>query len=371
MEPQTAVKHALLRSYIATWMKILWQHQESIGKPPHLIFVDGFAGPGEYWATSERTSMVDGSPIIVGKIANDLIHGRRKLDIIAFDSHRPTVDYLTPRLTALNTKQQSWEVVHGDFSTGARGLMDRLAAKLGRDYPTFFFIDPFGYTGFPMTLLAEILKRERTEVFINFDTYDIVRFIGEADRAPKMLELFGTEEYKEHAKFEKSEERVNFVTSLYRRQLLGMAKAKHAIGFRINTPDQGDRAKYFLFHASSHIKALKEMKNAMARKSDQVFKFEAIGVGVSEQFNLFEATPEAKLKMELLGIIEKAPNNGIEYSKVEDWAYDRTSGVERDIKKALVDLEGEGKVEIQRQPGQQKKTVVKGAKIKFMPTLGI
>ena len=62
------------------------------------------------------------------------------------------------------------------------------------------------------------------------------------------------------------------MTSLYRRQLLGMAKAKHAIGFRINTPDQGDRAKYFLFHASSHIKALKEMKNAMARKSDQVFK---------------------------------------------------------------------------------------------------
>ena len=94
------------------------------------------------------------------------------------------------------------------------------------------------------------------------------------------------------------------------------------------------------------------------------FKFEAIGVGDSEQFNLFEATPEVKLKMELLGVIEKAPTNGIEYSKVEDWAYDRTSGVERDIKKALVELEGECKVEIQRQPGQQKKTVVKGAKIK-------
>lgn len=83
IEQQTAVKHQLLRSYIATWMNILWQQQERLRQPPHLIYVDGFAGPGKYWSTEKRDSKVDGSPILVGKVANELMRGQRKLDIIA------------------------------------------------------------------------------------------------------------------------------------------------------------------------------------------------------------------------------------------------------------------------------------------------
>lgn len=372
IEQQTVVKHQLLRSYMATWMNILWQQQERLRRPPHLIYVDGFSGPGEYWKTAERKEKVDGSPIIVGKIANDLMKGNRKLDIIAFDAHKVTVSHLTPLLNGINTKQQSWEVTHEDFSTGAKGLMDKLAARLGRDYPTFFFIDPFGYSDFPMTLLAEILKHERTEVFITFMTYDIVRFMVKPDAEKKMVDLFGTDEYKEHAqKCTTPEERVNFISSLYRRKLLEMAKAKHVLGFRVNTPGQEGRARYFLFHASSHIKALKEMKNAMDRTSDQEFKFEAIGVGEDNQLDLFVATPETLIKATLLGLVEKAPGAKMEYSKIEDWAYERTSGVARNIKAALVELEKEGKVKINRLPGQQKKTVVEGATVEFVLTLGL
>ena len=67
IEQQTAVKHQLLRSYIATWMNILWQQQERLRQPAHLIYVDGFAGPGEYWTTKSATEKVDGSPISSAK----------------------------------------------------------------------------------------------------------------------------------------------------------------------------------------------------------------------------------------------------------------------------------------------------------------
>ena len=372
IEQQTVVKHQLLRSYMATWMNILWAQQELLRRPPHLIYVDGFAGPGEYWKTDEKTEKVDGSPIIVGKIANDLMKGNRKIDIIAFDAHKVTVNHLAPLLNAINTKQQAWEVTHEDFSTGAKGLMDKLAARLGRDYPTFFFIDPFGYSDFPMTLLAEILKHERTEVFVTFMTYDIVRFMVKPDAEKKMVELFGTEEYKEHAqKCKTAEERVNFISTLYRRQLVGMAKAKHVFGFRVNTPGQEGRARYFLFHASNHIKALKEMKNAMDRTSEQEFKFEAIGVGEDNQLDLFVATPEKLVKAALLVLVEKAPGGKMEYSKIENWAYERTSGVARNIKAALVELEKEGKVKIERKPKQKTNTVVDGAVVEFTPSLGL
>jgi hypothetical protein len=49
--------------------------------------------------------------------------------------------------------------------------------------------------------------------------------------------------------------------------------------------------------------------------------------------------------------------------------YERTSGVARHIKSALVELEGEGKVKIERKPRQQKNTVVEGATIMFVPTM--
>src|SRR5216684_2376764 len=129
IEQQTAVKHELLRSYIGTWMNILWQQQERLRQPAHLIYVDGFAGPGEYWTTEGRTEKVDGSPIVVGKIADQLMRAGRKLDIIAFDTDKRTVDNLDQLLKSINTNQQAWEVRHGDFLTGAKGLMNQLAAR--------------------------------------------------------------------------------------------------------------------------------------------------------------------------------------------------------------------------------------------------
>lgn len=41
LEPHTAAKHEILRRYVQAWAPILSQ-----GNFPHLVFVDGFAGPG-------------------------------------------------------------------------------------------------------------------------------------------------------------------------------------------------------------------------------------------------------------------------------------------------------------------------------------
>jgi hypothetical protein len=59
----------------------------------------------------------------------------------------------------------------------------------------------------------------------------------------------------------------------------------------------------------------------------------------------------------------------IDYLQIEDWGYERTSGVARHIKTALVELEGEGKVKIERKPRQQRNTVVEVATIIFVPTM--
>ncbi len=53
LEPHTAAKHEILRRYLQAWAPILSQ-----GNFPHIVFVDGFAGPGRYSHGEE------GSPII-------------------------------------------------------------------------------------------------------------------------------------------------------------------------------------------------------------------------------------------------------------------------------------------------------------------
>jgi three-Cys-motif partner protein len=367
IEPQTKVKHSLLKQYMAVWMKILWSQQASMRKPQHLIYVDGFSGPGEYWETDAREQLVPGSPIIVGNTANDLIseNPARRIDIVAIDAHAPTADYLTPRLNGINTHRQNWTVIHGDFSTTAEEILRRLDAGTWSSNPTFFFIDPFGYSGFPLTLLSRILRHPMTELFINFMAYDIVRFMGQPNFKEHMLELFGTEKYSEYTKCSTPEDRVSFIATLYYSQLR-LAGAKHVIPFRINTPGQGDRAKYFLFHASKHIKALKLMKDTMAKASDREFSFEAIGLDPNEQLMLFAATPESQIKSKIHARYSTEAQRPVPYQIIEDWAYDATPAISSQIKIALMDLEREGRIKINRGPRQRSTTVTSPATIEFL-----
>jgi three-Cys-motif partner protein len=60
LEPHTAAKHEILRRYVQAWAPILSQ-----GNFPHLVFVDGFAGPGRYSKGEE------GSPVIALKAVID------------------------------------------------------------------------------------------------------------------------------------------------------------------------------------------------------------------------------------------------------------------------------------------------------------
>jgi three-Cys-motif partner protein len=43
LEPHTRAKHEILKRYLQAWMIILSQ-----GRFPEILYIDGFAGPGEY-----------------------------------------------------------------------------------------------------------------------------------------------------------------------------------------------------------------------------------------------------------------------------------------------------------------------------------
>ena len=59
IEPHTAKKHEILRRYFQAWLPILGRYNS------RLLYVDAFAGPGEY------SKGEDGSPLVILKAARN------------------------------------------------------------------------------------------------------------------------------------------------------------------------------------------------------------------------------------------------------------------------------------------------------------
>ncbi len=365
IEEPTKIKHDLLKQYIAVWMKILFSASKNYGKSQLVTYFDGFCGPGEYYCDTTKTSKCAGSPVLVANIANDLIvdDKQRKVVIFCIDKDKECVKSLRNILNRINTNNQYWQVHQGDFEQRINAILDEIDTNAIKNYPMFFFVDPFGYSGFSMQTLKRILSYPRSEIFINYMVYDVVRFWEQGHAEQSMLDLFGTDEYKDVEKTQNAEQRQLFFINLYCKNLQKIGKSKYVMPFRINTPGQGIRPRYYLIHASQHFKALEVMKDNMARVSDVEYRFEAIGVKTA-QMSLFEDPERINLRNRIKDYCKEQET--IVYDDIEEWAYVNTNGIKKTIKEALMRLENEGLIEMQRKPKQRNNTVTKGALIKFI-----
>lgn len=125
--------------------------------------------------------------------------------------------------------------------------------------PIFAFIDPFGFSGIPMSLVARILQFPRCEVFINLMAEHINRFLQHPDDAvtSHFPATFGTNEVLEIPK--RDGDRHTNILNLYRDQLRRYAEY---VG-RFNMRGRKDQKTYSLFFAANSPKGFEKMKEAM------------------------------------------------------------------------------------------------------------
>jgi hypothetical protein len=240
-------------------------------------------------------------------------------------------------------------------------ILDEMEAAVLSSFPMFFFIDPFGYSGYPLTTLRRIMGYPRAEILINFMIYDLVRFASEEKFQDKVTALYGSKDYLCFQDAPTAEQRQAFLLNLYCETLRAKAGARYVMPFRINTPGLATRPRYYLIHASQEIKALRVMKDGMWKRSDAEYRFEAVGIN-TDQPSLFEDPDAITLKDRIESYC--ADNSPVSYDVLEDWAYATTNGVAQTVKPALLDLERSNRVCIQRGPRQQRTTVTSGAIIR-------
>ena len=200
--------------------------------------------------------------------------------------------------------------------------------------PTFAFVDPFGWTGFPFSIIQRILKHKSCEVFVNFMYEEINRFLSHPN--PKHGEnfniLFGTDEWKNGINLKNPIERDRFLHDLYGQQL--RKNAKYVRSFRMR--NNNNAIDYYLFYATNNLRGLAKMKEAMW-KVDETGGFQFSDATDPNQFVLFQKTPDRNtLRKQILDHF-----NGEEATirEIEEFVLSETAFRETHYKKILKSLE--------------------------------
>jgi len=253
IEPHTRAKHETLQNYLKAWFPILSKWSGRI------IYLDGFAGPGVY------SGGEDGSPVIALQTAVE--HKLREYfkEIVFFfiekDSNRAKIltQVLKKRFPNL-PKNIRYRVQGAEFAPTLEQVLNELEKQGASLAPTFAFLDPFGFSGFPMELIGRMMSYDKCEVLITFMAGFVKRFLDES-REPVLNALFATQEWKKARNISDPDKRLRFLLDLYERQLRNVGGAEYVRSFGMIGPH--NQLIYYLVYGTKHWKGLKVMKEAM------------------------------------------------------------------------------------------------------------
>lgn len=185
---QTLVKHFILRRYLERFAHIIGFRWDAI------TYVDCFSGP---WK-SQSGELKDTSFVIA---LEELRKARathraigKELGLRCMFLERDAKAYTKLKEFADKVTDITVETRNSDL-TGAIGDVLHFVNQGGASSFPFFFIDPTGWTGFEMDLIAPLLRQKPGEVLINFMTDFIRRFIDHPDQQTReqLVSLFGSD----------------------------------------------------------------------------------------------------------------------------------------------------------------------------------
>lgn len=317
-EPHTLAKITILETYLKAWFQIMGRSMSGVD----IFYIDGFAGPGKY------ENSLSGSPIAAieaSKTALASSGGQWKagaIHCIFIESDKKRFDNLQQLLGKIEASK--WIKIHlilKSFSDGMVQLKSETPRMFGGVSPLFVFIDPFGATGVPFTIVADILKSPRSEVLINFDADGIARIYRAEDKANSSAlldEIFGTRDWEKGlAGITDFPALCRQVLKLYKENLRRLPNIQYDFAFEMRT--RATTLNYYLVFASQHHLGLEKMKEAM-KKVDQTGTYQFTDAHVN-QYSLFRFNePENYSPLLFARFCGKI----IQYKELRDFALNET-----------------------------------------------
>lgn len=334
IEPHTQAKHEVLRYYLGAWFPILATAHR------RLLYIDGFAGPGEY------KDGEDGSPIIALKVAKD--HKlknklqRPGIELVFFfiELDEPRFQNLEWKLAKLQLPSNfRVEKERDSFEHAFGSALSEIEEQSKHLAPSFVFIDPFGPTGFPLSLITRLVQQPRSEVLITFNYQALNRwFLQDESKHKNLDELYGSDVWRPALDIADSHRREDYLRTAYQNVL-------ENLGWKVRPfrmINKHNQTQYYLFFATAHWRGMLVMKRAMwsaAPRGD----FQYSDLTNPQQALLFEEFYEEEYSHELADQLYKV-HNGQRVPKQtilqDDLAWHPVC-IERHLTRALTILECE------------------------------
>jgi three-Cys-motif partner protein len=329
LDPHTAAKHEILRRYLAAWFPILGTYHRRI------VYIDGFSGPGRY------KNGEPGSPMIAIDVAVN--HRKSTSGELVFWFIEERDDRLAHLKQELGTVPvpAHFKVVAeaGRFDEKFGSVLESIEADKDVLAPTFAFIDPFGFSGIPFSLIQRLLGHRRCEAFVTFMVGAINRFLDHPEEkvVQHIVDAFGGDDAVKIAKG--PGDRIAKLRELYQSKLSSVAKYVRFFEMR----DRQDRTQYYLFFATNNALGHLKMKEAMWRVDpDGEFRFS--DATNPSQLVLFEADPTKFLAAQIRD--EFRAKGTITGLQVRTFVEERTAYLKKHMTGALRQAEESGQLAV-------------------------
>ena len=251
LENHTKGKHLVLRNYMDAWLPIMRRYNGRV------LFIDAFAGPGEY------TGREPGSPVIVLRALIDhKAQMKGDINYIFIEKDTRRCEHLKTVLANLRNKMPEnckYEVINSTFDETLTDTLNHIDEQNQRLAPSFVMIDPFGVSDTPMKTIGRILSNPKSEVYVSFMSRDINRFRKHANLERHLDDLFGCSDWRQGLDMPEGKERIAFFYDLYKSQLKAMG-AKYVLHFELY---DGNALVYAIFFGTSNLEGCDKMKQAI------------------------------------------------------------------------------------------------------------
>lgn len=295
LEPHSLTKHQVLVDYL-----IRYFHQRLLNARGRdrirITLVDGFCGGGLYHLEGTG-ELVDGSPIRILQAVEEaslkINEGRPKqilfdVQFIFIDKDRKALSHLRDVLKERGYEQEigkTIHILHADFSSAVDEVLARVARHTPRSGTVLFFLDQYGYTEVPASLIQQIFASARdAEVVLTFHVSSFATYTND-ELARKISSTLRVDIFKhlggrsiEDIKRDEADWRRFIQAALYEALVDGCG-AEFFTPFFIRGAGAG-HGEYWLVHLSQHHRAQDVMKEVHWQHSNHFIHYGGAGLNM-------------------------------------------------------------------------------------------
>ncbi len=326
-EEQTQIKHQVLGAYSKVWIS-------KLGFRSNTLFFDCHGGCGAY--IKDDGSISYGSSILVKNIA-DSINLKRQTKTGVYYCEKDTgvfenfIKVKADCNVKINTYNKPFEEV----------ITDSKVIKYYKNYPTLFFVDPFGFN-FDINILSGLMGSFGNEIIINFMFDFINRFVSVPAMEESYNKFFGSDKWKA-AEIKSDKEREDYLVNLFKEKVRDITKAKYVFAYKICYPNK-NQTYYYLIHATNHIDGITLMKDSFASINNGRVEY----LGKNNQMISFFDLAFYKADDIYNNCLSKYSGSSVTFETLWEDIVEDTAYTNKDLSISIQELEQSNKVTVTR-----------------------